>query len=46
MHRKLFNIGGGGGGAKPVMPTSILVEGYCKNVHTLTHECTYENTCT
>ena len=32
------------------MPTSILVEGYCKNVHTRkhahTHQCTYENTCT
>ena len=46
MRSKLFNIGGGGGG----MPTSILVEGYCKNVHTSmhahTHQCTYENTCT
>ena len=44
MRRKLFNIGGGGGAA---MPTSILVEGYCKNVqsrmHTHTHQCTYEN---
>ena len=32
------------------MPTSILLEGYCKNVHTNmhvhTHQCTYENTCT
>ena len=50
MRRKLFNIGGGGGGGEPAMPTSILVEGYCKNVHTRmhahTHQCTYENTCT
>ena len=38
------------GGGGPAMPTSILVEGYCKNVHTRmhahTHQCTYENTCT
>ena len=51
MRRKIFNIGvGGGGAAKPAMPTSVLVEGYCKNVHTRmhahTHKCTYENTCT
>ena len=38
MRRKLFNIGGGRGVVgKPAMPTSILVEGYCKNVHT--HAC-------
>ena len=47
MHRKLVNIWGGG---EPAMPTSIFVEGYCKNVHTRmhahTHQCTYENTCT
>ena len=47
MRRELFNIGRGGG--KPAIPTSILVEGYCKNVHTRmhahTHQCTYENTC-
>ena len=46
MRRKLFNIGGG----EPSMPISILVEGYCKNVHTSmhahTHQCTYKNTCT
>ena len=30
-----FSILGGGGGA--AMPTSILVEGYCKNVHTRMH---------
>ena len=45
MRKKLFNKGG-----KPAMPTSILVEGYCKNVHTSMHahihQCTYENTCT
>ena len=39
-------VGGGGGGAKPAMITSILVECYCKNVHTRMHahtyECTYE----
>ena len=42
--------GGGGGEGEPAIPTSILVEGYCKNVHTRmhahTHHCTYENTCT
>ena len=51
MRRKLCNIGGGGGwglgGAE--IPTSILVEGYCKSVqshmHAHTHQWTYENTC-
>ena len=48
MRRKLFNIGGGGGrGGGEAMPTSILVEGYCKNgksrMHAHTHQCTYEN---
>ena len=46
MRRKLFKLRG----REPAMPTSILVEGYCKNVHTCihahTHQCTYENTCT
>ena len=44
MRRKLFNIGGGGGGGgggEPAMPTSILVEGYCKNVHTSKHACAH-----
>ena len=43
MRRKFFNMAWR---AKPAMPPSILVEGYCKNVHTRmhahTHECTYE----
>ena len=46
MCRKLFNIVCVWGGGEPAMPTSILVEGYCKNVHTSmhahTHQCTYE----
>ena len=52
MRRKFFNIWGGG---EPAMPTSILVEGYCKNVHARinvhmkTHvhapKCSYSHAC-
>ena len=47
MRRKIFNIKGGGRKASDA--NSILVEGYCKNVHTRLHahtqDCSYTHAC-